>query len=31
MNETQTQIEYHSAFQKILIHFATTFINLPID
>ena len=32
MNETQKhRIEYHSAFQKILIHFATTFINLPID
>ncbi|HVU09933.1 MAG TPA: GAF domain-containing protein [Phototrophicaceae bacterium] len=31
MNETQLQVEYQNAFQRILIHFATTFINLPID
>ncbi len=31
MNETQVQVEYQNAFQRILIHFATTFINLPID
>ena len=31
MQATQEQLEYQSAFQKILINLATSFINLPID